>query len=62
MDLRWGGGDVNQIRAIARELIGCSLTSLRQAGPRPPPSSVRRGPFDLVVLDSPPSNQQPDAC
>src|SRR6516162_6523286 len=22
MDLRWGGGDINQIRAFARELVG----------------------------------------
>jgi putative ABC transport system substrate-binding protein len=38
MDLRWGGGDINRIGALAKELVGL------QSGPRRPlPSSRRRG-------------------
>jgi hypothetical protein len=27
MDVRWGGGDINRIRALARELVGLQLLS-----------------------------------
>ena len=34
MDLRWAGGDINRIGALAEELVGLHPTSSRQAGPR----------------------------
>jgi putative ABC transport system substrate-binding protein len=27
IDLRWGRGDINRIRALAQELVGCNPTS-----------------------------------
>ena len=27
IDLRWGGGDINRIRALAQELVACNPTS-----------------------------------
>src|SRR5262249_6810564 len=44
MDLRWGRGDNNRIRALAQELVGLQPDFIRQTGPRrPSPSSGRRG-------------------
>ena len=44
MDVRWGGGDSNRIRALAQDLVGLQpdiiVTSFT---PRPLPSSRRRG-------------------
>ena len=41
MDLRWGGGDANRIRALAQELVGLQPDIIRPR--RPLPSSGRRG-------------------
>ena len=44
VDLRWGGDDINRVRALAQELVGLQPTSSWQARPRRPlPSSGRRG-------------------
>jgi putative ABC transport system substrate-binding protein len=43
MDLRWGGDDINRIRALAQELVGLQPDIIWQAGTRRPlPSSGRR--------------------
>ena len=34
MDLRWGGGDTNRIRALAQSWSACNPTSSWQARPR----------------------------
>ena len=34
MDVRWASGDINRIRALAQELVGCNPTSSSQAEPR----------------------------
>ena len=34
IDLRWGGDDINRMRALAQELVGRNPTSSWQAGPR----------------------------
>jgi putative ABC transport system substrate-binding protein len=44
MDVRWASGDINRIRALAQELVGCNPTSSSQAERwRPLPSSGRCG-------------------
>ena len=43
-DLRWGGDDINRIRALAQELVGLQPNIIVTDGTgRPPPSSGRRG-------------------
>ena len=43
IDTRWGGGDINRIRALAQELVGLQPDIIWQAGTRRPlPSSGRR--------------------
>jgi hypothetical protein len=37
MDLRWGGGDADRMRALAQELVGLGLVVM----PSPPPASTR---------------------
>ena len=44
IDARWGRGDINHIRALARELVGLRPDIIVTGGPpRPLPSSRRRG-------------------
>ena len=44
MDLRWAGGDISGIRALAQELVGLQPDIIVTWGPqRPLPSSGRRG-------------------
>ena len=46
LDLRWGGTDINRIRALAQELVGLQPDIIVTAGPwRPLPSSGKRGRF-----------------
>ena len=46
MDLRWAGGDINRIRALAQELVGLQPDIIVTLGSRRPlPSSGRRGRF-----------------
>ena len=44
MDLRWGGNNINRIRALAQELVGLQPDIILTTGLRQPlPSSGRRG-------------------
>jgi putative ABC transport system substrate-binding protein len=43
MDLRWGGGDTNRIRAVARELVSLQ-PDIILAGPTPVTAALRRTP------------------
>ena len=44
IDLRWGGGDANRIRALAQELVGMQPDIILVARSRGPlPSNGRRG-------------------
>ena len=43
IDLRWGGGDTNRIRALARELVSLQ-PDIILAGPTPVTAALRRTP------------------
>jgi putative ABC transport system substrate-binding protein len=49
MDLRWAGGEINPIRALARELVGLKL-DLIVTGGTPPTSAIQRETRTIPVV------------
>src|SRR5262249_46009295 len=49
MDLRWGGGDINRIRALAQELVGLQPDVIVTAG-TPPTVAVQRETRTIPIV------------
>jgi putative ABC transport system substrate-binding protein len=49
MDLRWGSGDVNRIRALAQELVGFQPEVILTTG-TPPTAAVQRETRTIPIV------------
>jgi putative ABC transport system substrate-binding protein len=49
MDLRWGGGDINRIRALAHELVGLQPDIIATSGP-PSTAAVQRETRTIPIV------------